>query len=110
MDYDFYEEESAYFIEQAYKLIKQQDIMKKSSYTGDNPCGSQSNIAYLRYPYHLKISDNGRLSLIDCSKKGYNRVISHSRNNVKSEQISCIGKLLCVYIDNIKSFEKEDIK
>ena len=104
-----YEEESIQFIITAYSLLRKYKLQSS------NQNGHIEDYLSTSLPkgYTLRITDRGRLVLCKVYRLNlstnytYEKVISHSFNG-KYSQITYIGKLLTVYLENLQKDEKEN--
>ncbi len=91
-----YRDESHRFINVAFDLLNRYEYAKDAF-------GPDYMVA-LRDPYALRISDKGRLNLVrvietDTGRKA--EVVGHAYSE-KYSQITYIGKLLAVYLENLQ--------
>ena len=104
-----YEEESIQFIQTAYYLLRKY----KSQSSHQNGYVKYYLGKSLSKGYILRITDRGRLVLCKVCRSSpstnytFQKVISHSFNK-KYSQITYIGKLLAVYLENLQKDEMEE--
>ncbi len=105
----YYEDEAIIFIITANYLLRKYE----SQPSRQNSCDKYYLSKSLPKGYVLKISNRGRLVLCKehrlhtLTNYTYETVISHSFNG-KYSQITYIGKLLAVYLENLQKDEEEN--